>query len=247
MINKPKISIITVVYNSVLLIERTIKSIINQTYSNIEYIIIDGKSTDGTLDLIEKYKDRIQVLISEPDNGLYDAMNKGIKKSFGEYLLFINSGDELYSNTTLENIFNNPIADVYYGDTIITDNTGNEIGLRRLRPPVELTFNSLKKGMLVCHQSFIVRKELVPLFSLNYKHSADYNWILEIVKNAEKIVNTNFIISRFLEGGQTSSNVYQGLMERFAIMKKHYSLLTAIMLNISLIPRFLGYLITKKI
>jgi glycosyltransferase involved in cell wall biosynthesis len=245
--SNPKISIITVVFNSKNYIEDTIKNILSQTYKNIEYIIIDGKSTDGTVEIIKSYQEKISVLISEPDKGLYDAMNKGIKLATGDYILFINSGDKLFDITTIEQVFLKPNADVYYGDTVIINTNDQEIGLRRLRPPEKLSFKSFKKGMLVCHQSFIARRELVPLFNLNYRFAADYDWTIQILKNSQLIINTSLIISRFLEGGQTSRTVYKGLLERFIIMKKHYGLISAIMLNLMLIPRFIGYLFTKRI
>lgn len=245
--SNPKISIITVVFNSKNHIEATIKNILSQTYKNIEYIIIDGKSTDGTVEIIKTYQDEISLWISEPDKGLYDAMNKGIKLATGDYILFINSGDKLFDITTIEQVFSKPIADVYYGDTVIINTNDQEIGLRRLRPPEKLSVKSFKKGMLVCHQSFIARRQLVPLFNLNYRFAADYDWTIQILKNSQLIINTSLIISRFLEGGQTSRTVYKGLLERFIIMKKHYGLISAIMLNLMLIPRFIGYLFTKRI
>src|SRR5438105_14705 len=124
----PRISIITVVYNNVANIEVTILSILNQTYKNIEYIVIDGGSTDGTLDVIKKYKDKISFWVSEKDNGIYDAMNKGIKVATGEWINFINSGDSYFDNDVLEKImeaeyFNATSIDVIYGNTqIITPN-----------------------------------------------------------------------------------------------------------------------------
>lgn len=245
--NTPKISIITVVFNSEIYIEPTIKNILNQTFKNFEYIIIDGNSKDKTVDIIKAYEDKISIWISEPDKGLYDAMNKGLMHATGEYILFINSGDKLFNNTTLEDIFILPEADVYYGDTLIINTEDQELGLRRLRPPEKLNFKSFKKGMLVCHQSFIARKSLVPLFDLSFKYASDYDWAIKILRKSDKIINTHLTISRFLEGGQTSKTVYKGLMERFIIMKKHYGLFSAIMLNLLLIPRFMGYLITKRI
>lgn len=245
--SNPKISIITVVFNSKNYIEDTIKNILSQTYKNIEYIIIDGKSTDGTVEIIKSYQHEISLWISEPDKGLYDAMNKGIRLATGDYILFINSGDKLFDITTIEQVFSKPIADVYYGDTVIINTNDQEIGLRRLRPPEKLSFKSFRKGMLVCHQSFIARRELVPNFNLNYRFAADYDWTIQILKNSQLIINTSLIISKFLEGGQTSRTVYKGLLERFMIMKKHYGLILAIMLNLILIPRFIGYLFTKRI
>lgn len=245
--DNPLISVITVVYNSERFIEKTIQSIINQSYKNIEYIIIDGQSTDKTVDIIKSYESKIAFWISEPDKGLYDAMNKGLAHAKGDYVLFMNSGDKLYDKDTLEIIFKNPAADIYYGDTVIINESNAEVGLRRLRPPKKLTVKSLKKGMLVCHQSLIVKRNITPKFDLRYTYSSDYDWVIKVVKNSEKTFNTNQILSRFMEGGQTSDTVYDGLKERFIIMKKHYGQFSAIMLNILLIPRFFVYLFTKRI
>jgi glycosyltransferase involved in cell wall biosynthesis len=137
----PKVSIITIVFNGIDTLEKTILSITNQTYPNIEYIIVDGASTDGTIDLIKAHSNVITRWISEPDKGLYDAMNKGIDLATGDYLWFINSGDVIFAPTTLSQIFNNnKIADIYYGDTVMIGNDGNEIGKRRLSPPKNLNW-----------------------------------------------------------------------------------------------------------
>ena len=171
----PKISIITVVFNGVETLETTIKSVINQSYKNIEYIIIDGNSKDGTIDIVKKYNHSITQWISEPDNGIYDAMNKGLNISNGDYIWFMNSGDEIANNNTIQDIISsNPISDIYYGDTIMIDSDGNEIGNRRLTPPKKLTWKSFKKGMLVSHQSFIVKKQITQPYNLKYKFSADF-------------------------------------------------------------------------
>ena len=185
--NTPKISIVTVVYNGAQTIEATIKSILDQSYKNIEYIIIDGNSSDGTQDIIKSYENSISKWISEPDKGIYDAMNKGIKLSTGDYIWFMNSGDEIADNIVLEEIISsNPNSDIYYGDTIMIDSDGNEIGNRRLTPPEKLTWESFKKGMLVSHQSFIVKKNIIKQYNLTYKFSADFEWCLLALKKAKK-------------------------------------------------------------
>src|SRR5687768_5526342 len=116
----PVISVITVVFNGAALLERTIKSVRAQTLQDIEYIIIDGGSTDGTQEIIEKHRDAIDVFVSEKDAGIYDAMNKGLRAAKGEYVLFMNAGDELFDRHTLNAVFSvSPGADVYYGFTAV--------------------------------------------------------------------------------------------------------------------------------
>ena len=224
--NTPKISIVTVVYNGAQTIEATIKSILDQSYKNIEYIIIDGNSSDGTQDIIKSYENSISKWISEPDKGIYDAMNKGIKLSTGDYIWFMNSGDEIADNIVLEEIISsNPNSDIYYGDTIMIDSDGNEIGNRRLTPPEKLTWESFKKGMLVSHQSFIVKKNIIKQYNLTYKFSADFEWCLLALKKAKKTTNTHRILSKFLDGGITKQNIIPGLKERFRIMSRYYGLI----------------------
>ena len=119
---KPVLSVITIVYNNVRDIERTMLSVLNQTYHAIEYIVIDGASTDGTLDIIKQYKNRITKLISEKDKGIYDAMNKGLAIATGDYVIFMNSGDEFYATDTVAKVFASaPDADIYYGETEMID------------------------------------------------------------------------------------------------------------------------------
>lgn len=136
--NTPLISIITVVYNSEKYIEGTLKSIQNQTCKDFEYIIIDGDSKDNTLSIIQRYQDVVSKLISETDKGLYDAMNKGLQMAKGQFVWFINSGDKIYADNTVENIVNlyadNPTADIFYGQTQLIDENDNILGMRKKQP-----------------------------------------------------------------------------------------------------------------
>lgn len=227
MISNPKISIITVVFNAAQFIEQTIKSIINQSYNNIEYIIIDGKSTDGTVDIIKQYNNNIHHWISEPDNGIYEAMNKGLKRASGDFVIFINAGDMFYSDNTLKQIpFNkHPDADIFYGETIIIDDkTGEELGLRRKKLPKNLSWKHYKKGMVVCHQSILVKKSIAPFYNTQYKLSADVDWVIRALKESKKTVFTNSIISKFLNGGISRTQQKLSLKERFIILKKYFGL-----------------------
>jgi len=221
--DNPKVSIITVVLNSESCIGKTIDSVTGQTYQHIEYIIIDGKSSDGTMDVVRR-KEGIDKVVSEPDDGLYDAMNKGLQLATGEYVWFLNSGDETFDSDTLKNVMENlpDDPDVIYGETVIIDKNGEEIGERRLKVPEVLTWKSFKNGMVVCHQSMIVKKEKAPGFSVEYKLSADIDWAIRATRDAVSIHNSHLVISRFMEGGLSGRNIKKGLQERFNIMARYY-------------------------
>src|ERR1700748_170251 len=149
---QPKLSVITVVYNNARDIERTMLSVLGQTYPDIEYIIVDGLSTDGTLDVIKKYRDRVK-LISEKDNGIYDAMNKALAIATGDYVLFMNSGDEIYAADTVAKVFATAEdADIYYGETEMINDKRESMGKRRHKAPAKFTWKSFKYGMSVSHQ-----------------------------------------------------------------------------------------------
>jgi glycosyltransferase involved in cell wall biosynthesis len=221
----PKLSVITVVFNNVRDIERTILSVIGQTYTNIEYIIIDGSSTDGTLDVIAKYKDRVSKLISEKDKGIYDAMNKGLAVSTGDYVLFMNSGDEIYAPDTVANIFHiSPDADIYYGETEMINDAGHSLGQRRHKAPRQFTWKDFKYGMAISHQAIYIKRSLTQPYNLKYHLSADIDWILQAARKADKIVNVNQYVAKYLVGGMSKAKHRQSLLERFAIMREHYGL-----------------------
>lgn len=146
-----KITVVTVCYNAEKLIEETILSVINQTYSDIEYIIIDGASTDGTMEIVNKYRDRISTIVSEPDKGIYDAMNKGIALATGEWLNFMNAGDVFCSNDVLEHIFSQKFDNKF--SFIYSDNIFKENGKKRY------VVNNHEK-LIILHQSSIYKKSL---------------------------------------------------------------------------------------
>lgn len=227
---QPVVSIITVVFNDHKRIEKTILSVINQSYPHMEYLIVDGGSTDGTLEVIDKYRDQAKVT-SEPDHGLYDAMNKGLRAARGDYVWFLNSGDQVFSRETVEQMIDSleEAPDIIYGGTMIIDENQQEIGDRRLKPPAQLTWRSFRQGMIVCHQSFIVRRDLAPEYNLDYRLSADIDWAIRAAKNASRVYNANLILSRFLEGGLTTHNIRAGLKERFRIMTRYYGFIPTLL------------------
>lgn len=224
MSSSPLISIITVVYNDEAHIEKTIQSVLGQSYEHIEYLIIDGASTDATLEIIRRHGDRVK-LISEKDGGIYDAMNKGLRAASGDYVWFINSGDEVYSRETVEEMTQtlSDKPEVVYGGTMIIAEDGTEIGDRRLKPPENLSWKSFRQGMIVCHQSLVIRRDVAVEFDLTYTIAADFDWAIRSLRKVGKLRHTGMVLSRFMEGGLSgTSHIRVGLKERFRIMTIHY-------------------------
>lgn len=176
-VHNPVVSIVTVAYNAVTTIENTILSIINQTYPNIEYIIIDGGSTDGTVDIIKKYEDRVSFWLSESDKGIYDAMNKGIDKVSGEWINFMNTGDTFYKETVIEEFVSKVSVDtdIAYGNTMFILSIGQV-----LERPKELSL--INKGMVFGHQATFVRSSLHKKhkFDISFRSSGDYNFFYQM-------------------------------------------------------------------
>ena len=231
----PKFSIITVTYNAGKVLEDTIQSVIFQTYRNVEYIIVDGNSSDNTLDIANKYKNRIDKIISEPDKGLYDAMNKGILLASGDYLCFLNAGDELHENETLQKIVHTlnqqEQPDVIYGETAIVDEKGHFLRMRRHATPSKLTWKSFKQGMLVCHQAFLARRELALTtpYDLQYRFSSDFDWCVRIMKKSKNLHNTHLTLIDYQKEGMSTRNHKASLKERFLIMIKHYGWISTLL------------------
>ncbi|MFS2188735.1 glycosyltransferase family 2 protein [Mucilaginibacter sp. Mucisp84] len=226
----PRLSVITIVYNNVRDIERTIQSVINQTYSNIEYVIVDGLSNDGTLQVIDKYKSQITKFISEKDEGIYDAMNKGLALATGDYVIFMNSGDEFYDNETVAAVFAAADgADIYYGETEMIADDGSSLGQRRHKAPAKFTWRGFKYGMSISHQAIYIRRSLAEPYDPRYQLSSDIDWIIRAAKKAKKIVNVNRYVAKYLVGGMSKKRHRQSLMERFEIMKRNYGLIPTVL------------------
>lgn len=256
-----KISIVTITYNAARTLQRTLDSVARQTYADIEHLIIDGVSKDDTVAIAMQYQEQsrhVVIVQSEPDKGLYDAMNKGLQKATGNYLVFLNAGDTLYAPDTIETVVRctqrshlslekagGEAPAVIYGDTAITDSEGNFLHLRTHRPPEQLSWKSFKQGMLVCHQAFYVRTDLAQQFpyDLQYRHSADVDWCIRIMQEAERqhlpLVNTHTILANFEEGGDTTQHHRDSLKERFRVMAHHYGLLQTIILH--------GWFVIRKV
>jgi glycosyltransferase involved in cell wall biosynthesis len=206
--HNPLISIITVVYNGASTLEQTILNIINQTYKNIEYIIIDGGSTDGSVDIIKKYEDKITYWVSEPDKGIYDAMNKGIKLATGDWINFMNSGDCFYDNSVVFSIlpYLSENNDVLYGDTILKNCK------KKFK---QYSLSKLKRHMPFCHQSCFVKSDIYQncYFDLTYKYCADYKFFYNLYINGYKFARLPLIIVTYDENGVSSLNHRECMIE----------------------------------
>ena len=247
-----KFSVITCTYNASAVLARTLDSVLSQSWTQIEHIIIDGASKDNTLAMAQAYSLKNQeeeiehevVIISEPDRGLYDAMNKGLARATGDYIVYLNAGDVFPSDQTLEQIsieVNNrsdgKLPAVLYGDTNIVDDEGRLLHPRRLVPPENLTWRSFRHGMLVCHQAFYARTDLARKFRYNchYRFSADFDWCVRILREAERkqlpTANLHAVAADYLNEGMTTKNHKASLRERFRIMCHHYGLLPTLTLH----------------
>lgn len=239
---KPTFSIITVTYNAAAVIRPTLESVHAQTYTNYEYILVDGGSTDNTVSIAKESGIKFAHIVSERDNGIYDAMNKGMALATGDYLCFLNAGDAFYANNTLKTIVDTianekELPDVIYGETAEVDEARNFIRMRRLQAPKELTWRSFKNGMLVCHQAFYARRDIAPMYDLKYRLSSDVDWCIKVMKRTKKMLNVNTIVINYLQNGLSLQYHKKSLRERFWIMSKHYGLLPTICRHIYFVFR----------
>ena len=207
----PLVSIITVVFNGIKNIEATLLSVVNQSYKRIEYIVIDGGSTDGTVEIIKELETKIAYWVSEPDGGIYDAMNKGLERATGQWINFMNSGDRFASVDVLE-LFNarNFDADILYGDAVIEYPTFQTYYER-------LPLKSLWRQMAFCHQASFVRTSIMKeyRFDLNYKLSADFDFMYKAYTSNKRFVYVNRLICFFdFKEGASINNALQSIHER---------------------------------
>ena len=243
-----RITYVTITYNAAAVLQRTLDSVLAQDYPDILHLIIDGASTDDTMQLVDAYIDRsnaadnghsIQVT-SEPDKGIYDAMNKGLRSITGDYVCFLNAGDFLPASDTVSRIVEK-VGDqspaVLYGDTDIVDGEGRFLHHRRLAPPEHLSWKSFRQGMLVCHQAFYARTDfaIATPYDLRYRYSADVDWCIRVMKAAAKenvpLLNLKMVVANYTEEGQTTLHHRDSLWERYHVMERHYGRLQTFLLH----------------
>lgn len=247
----PLISVITITYNAGRELPVTMESLALQNFEDFEHLIIDGASTDNTLEIAESYCKPNQTVVSEPDKGLYDAMNKGLKLAKGKYIIFLNAGDTFHTPGTLTEyaVEAHKDRDIIYGYTIIVDSNRDYISPRHLTAPEKLTYKSFSKGMLVCHQAFMVKKSIAPFYDLNYKYSADYKWTIDCIKNSnpDNNINLDNVTIDYLKEGVTTRNHFKSLIERFRIMCDYYGMIPTMINHAGFLLRMVRRRAAKKL
>lgn len=256
-----RFSIITITYNAEAHVGRTLDSVLRQSYEGVEHILIDGASTDGTLALLRDYKQRSDadghhkvIVKSEPDHGIYDAMNKGLTQAGADYVLFLNAGDCLPRTDTLATIVSrcrlvqrptSELPAVLYGQTLITDGEGNVLRPRHLSAPDHLDWHSFRQGMLVCHQAFYARTDIAKnlQYDTRLHYSADVDWCIRVLREADRMAlsvsNVGDVVAHYMEEGQTTRHHRASLIERFRVMTRHYGLITTIAMHLWFVIRAL--------
>lgn len=244
-----KISVITAVWNSEKTIKDAIDSVLSQTYKNIEYIIVDGESTDGTVDIVKSYGDRISKFISEKDNGIYYAMNKGIKLVTGDVICFLHSDDIYASSDILQevaNMFESVDTDGIYGDLIYTPKNNTEIVLRYWKGK-DFDESLLPKGWMPAHPTLFLRREVYEkfgCFDTSFKIAADYDFILRILKGGIKVTYMPKLFYKMRVGGKSNKNIkniIQKSREDLRALKKNQvgGFLSLLIKNLSKITQFI--------
>jgi len=219
-----KLSIITICYNIKDEIERTCESIVNQTNQNFEWIVVDGGSTDGTIEVLNKYKDRMDAFISEPDSGIYNAMNKGIKKAHGEFLNFMNGGDTFADSNVVADFLNYDTdgVDVLYGNmNIVEDN-----GMRRLQTYPQMVNKTFFVKDCIGHQAAFIRLNLFEkygLYSEKYRIVSDWERWIVFIENGSFFKYWDYIVANFYRGGVGSKMSKKHNKERDDVIKTHFT------------------------
>lgn len=241
---EPLISIITVTYNASSTIGETMKSVSSQKFTDYEHIIMDGVSTDATLSIAEDLKTSNTHILSSPDHGIYDAMNKAMGVARGQYLLFLNSGDTFANVDVLQRyadaIVNNSYPGIVYGVTVLVDSHRKIVGRRHLEAPRTLSYDSFRKGMVVCHQAFMVARAISPLYNLKYRFSADYEWCIRCLQNTSQAVYIGDEPAiHYLNEGLTTRNHKASLWERFQIMCDYFGTVPTIIRHLRFLGRYM--------
>lgn len=251
-------SVVTITYNAASVLQPTLDSVLMQDYPHVEHLIIDGASADDTVRIAEAYRQQsdeaenghVVKIQSEPDGGLYFAMNKGLELATGDYIVFLNAGDRFPAADTLDKVMlAAEVGDgeerpaVLFGNTDIIDSKGNFLCHRRLSPPERLTWRSFRYGMVVCHQAFYARTDIARAlpYDTTYRYSADVDWCIRVMKEGERrkllLRNIHAVVADYMQEGQTTLHHKESLRERFDVMRRHYGLVRTLLLHVWFVLR----------
>lgn len=241
----PLFSIITVCRNAADTIACTVASVDAQSCGLYEHIVVDGASTDGTVEWLDGHPSERRRVLSEPDKGIYDAMNKGLALAKGDYVLFLNAGDALHAPDTLQlyadAIMDNDYPGIVYGQTDIVDADRRRIGPRHLQAPETLCLKSFADGMVVCHQAFVALRRLAGGYDMRWRFSADYEWCIRCLQHSRRNVLVPQVTADYLAEGTTTANRRRSLVERFRIMCYYYGTLPTVGRHIGFLWRALTH------
>lgn len=241
------ISVVTCTYNAATSLQGTLESVAAQDFGDFEHLIIDGHSADSTMLLAERYRaeaaarGRCVVTISEPDGGLYFAMNKALAMASGRFIVYLNAGDRLHSTDTLRRVAETASrggVGVVYGQTDIIDGEGRFLRHRRLAAPDKLSWRSFQRGMVVCHQAFYARADVARScpYDTSLRYSADVDWCIRVMRRCGQeglqLAPAGCVVADFMDGGMSSAHHKASLCERFKVMSRHYGLARTVALHV---------------
>ena len=238
-----RLSVISIAYNNLKGLQKTLAVFNGQNLlTEIEIIVVDGGSTDGTKEFLET-QTLTKNWVSEPDKGIYNAMNKGLAMAKGDYVWFLNSGDYVEDFSLIEKLLNvlKQEPDAVYGETMMVDVEGKHLGLRSVfttrKLPDNLNWTSFRLGMNVGHQSFVVKRSLALLYNEKYRYVADIDWMIRCLKACKNVVNLDAVLACFTVDGFSSVQRKASNKERYEVLKEHYGFLPNAFAHLGIVLR----------
>lgn len=237
-----KLSVISIAFNNLEGLKKTLQLFIDQSFPDIEIVVVDGGSKDGTADYLKTLPTHFK-WVSEPDKGIYNAMNKGLQMAGGDYVWFLNSGDFAYSQASVEELMTLLKAnmDAVYGETMMVSASGEPLGTRSQistrHLPETLTWESFRMGMNVSHQSFVIRRTLALPYNESYRYVADIDWMIRSLKQCHAVGRMKSILSCFTLDGFSSKHRKASNRERYQVLRKHYGFIPNLLAHFRIVFR----------
>ena len=237
-----KLSVISITYNNYEGLLKTLEGFKQAAHADIELVVVDGGSKDQTPSFLTS-QTFVQKWVSEPDKGIYNAMNKGLQMASGDYVWFLNAGDYVEHWSSVEAVLKaiEKGPDVLYAETMMVDAAGKHLGTRSSYTtqtlPQALSWRSLRMGMTVCHQSFVIKRSLAQTYDESLRYVADIDWMIRCLKTCQQIVLLPGIIANFTVDGFSSTHRNNSNKERFKVLQKHYGFLPNLLAHIGIVLR----------